>query len=204
MILKIIKKITIIVILIALFACKKENNPLNKIKEAKQNIGNVNNIVKAAQDLEKNTSKLAELTPVTKEKIKSWMPKELGDLKRTEYNIGNQMGASTVRLTYKDEDNKKIKITVKDGAGAGASIVSMFSMMTNVDVDSENETGYERTANFDGQKVLIKYQSSGSYENADLTCLINNRFSVEADGWNMDPKELWNYIKKLKINKLEK
>ena len=203
------KLITITMLLLIVVACKKENNPLNKIKEAagavkeaKQGLGNVNEIVKGVQDLEENTKKLAELTPITKEQIKAWMPEEVADLKRTSYNIASQMGISTFKLTFKGDDDKKINITISDGAGNGSAIVSMFIMMQNMEVDKEDESGYERTQTFDGQRTLIKYQSSENYQKSTLQCLINQRFGIEANAWKMTPEELWGYIKKLEIDKL--
>ena len=196
-------------LLLIVVACKKENNPLNKmkeaagaVKEAKQGLENVNEIVKGAQDLEKKTKELAELTPITKEQIKAWMPKEVADLKRTSFNIASQMGISTFKLTFIGDDDKKINITISDGAGNGSAIVSMFIMMQNMDVDKEDESGYERTQTFDGQRTLIKYQSSENHEKSTLQCLINQRFGIEANAWKMTPEELWNYIKKLEIEKL--
>ena len=196
-------------LLLVVVACKNENNPLNKIKaatnkvkEAKQGLENVNEVVKGLEDLEENTKKLAELTPITKEQIKTWMPEEVADLKRTSYNIGSQMGISTFKLTFKGEDAKKINITISDGAGNGAAIVSMYTLMQNMEVDKEDESGYERTQAFDGQRTLIKYQSSENYEKSTLQCLINQRFGIEANAWKMTPEELWSYIKKLEIEKL--
>lgn len=203
------KLITITMLLLIVVACKKENNPLNKIKEAagavkeaKQGLGNVNEIVKGVQDLKKNTKKLAELTPISKEQIKAWMPEGVADLKRTSYNIGNQMGISTFKLTFKGDDDKKINITISDGAGNGSSIVSMFIMMQNIDIDKEDKSGYERTQIFDDQRTLIKYRASENYEKATLQCIINQRFGIEATALKMTPEELWGYIKKLEIEKL--
>ncbi len=203
------KLITITMLLLLVVACKKQNNPLTKIKEAagaveeaKQGLGNVKEIVKAAEDLEKNTKELAELTPITKEQIKAWLPEEVADLKRTSYNIASQMGISTFKLTFKGDDDKKINITISDGAGNGSAIVSMFIMMQNMEVDKEDESGYERTQTFDGQRTLIKYQSSENYQKSTLQCLINQRFGIEANAWKMTPEELWSYIKKLEIDKL--
>jgi len=191
-------------------ACKKENNPLNKIKEAttkvkeaKHGLENVNEIIKGAEDLEKNIEKLSELTPVTKEQIKAWMPKELNDLKRTEYNIGGVMGISTFKLTFKGDADKKINITISDGAGKGSAIIAMFSMMQNMEIDKENESGYERTQTFDGQHTLVKYQSAENYEKSTLQCLFNNRFGVEATAWKMTPDELWSYLKALNLENLK-
>ena len=205
------KLITITLLLLFVVGCKKENNPLNKIKEAtdqvkeaKQGLGNLDNIIDGAEDLQKNVDKLSEVIPVSKETIKGWMPEKLGDLKRTEFNISSQMGISVFKLTFKGDDEKKINITISDGAGNGAAIVSMFIMMQNMEIDKEDESGYERTQTFDGQRTLIKYQSSGNYEKTTLQCLINQRFGIEANAWKMTPEELWQYIKQLDIEKLIK
>ncbi len=196
-------------LLLVVMACKNENNPLNKIKEAaekvketKQDLNNVGEVLKGVENAQKNIEKLTKLTPITKDQIKAWMPEELGDLKRTEYNIGGQMGISTFKLTFKGDEKRKINISISDGAGNGSAIISMFSMMQNMEIDKENESGYERTQTFDGQRVLVKYQSSKNYEKSTLQCLINGRFGIEANAWKMTPEELWKYIQKLEIEKL--
>ncbi|TLP74288.1 hypothetical protein [Maribacter sp. ACAM166] len=207
------KGIAIIMLLLLVLACKEENNPLNKIKEVtgkvkevKQGLDNFDNIIDGAEDMQKNIKKLSELTPVSKEQIKDWMPEEVGDLKLTEYDISSQMGLSVFKLSYKgdDEKKKKINIIISDGAGKGSALVAMFSMFQNIEIDTENESGYERTQTFEGQRTLTKYQTSEKYEKATLQCLINQRFGIEANAWNMNPDELWNFIKKLEIEKLVK
>ena len=197
------KLITITLLLLAIVACKKENNPFTKIKEATEGLGNVNELIKGAEGLEKTIKELSELTPITKDQIKAWMPEQIDDLKRTEYNIGSQLGISTFKLTFKGEDGKKINISISDGAGKGSAIIGMFSMMQNMEVDKESESGYERTQKFDGQPTLIKYRSSENYEKSTLQRLYSNRFGIEATGWKMIPEELWVYIDKLEIDTLE-
>lgn len=196
------KLITLTMLFLLVVACKKENNPLTKIKEATQGLENVNELIKGAEGLEKTIENLSELTPVTKEQIKAWMPKEINDLKRTEYNIGGVIGISTFKLTFKGDTDKKINITISDGAGKGSAIIGMFSMMQNIEVDKENESGYERTQTFDGQPTLVKYHSSEKHEKSTLQCLFNGRFGIEANAWKMTPDELWSYIKKLEIDNL--
>ena len=210
------KKIfTIAVLLLVVVACKKENNPLTKIKEAtdkvkevKTGIDNLDKIVNAAEDMQKEIEKLSKTTPISKETIKAWMPEKLGDLKRTKYEIGKQMGfakISNVHLDFKSEDKKKgINVKITDGAGNGASVISMNNLMLQVDVDSESETGYERTETFDGQKIMVKY-SNPKYGNKSLfKYIINNRIYVEARGWSMEPDELWEYLKQLEIENIIK
>ncbi len=201
------KGITIILILLLVTACKKENNPLNKIKEAassvkeaKQGFDNVNEALKGFEDIEENTKNLTALTPITKEQIKAWMPDQVGDLKRTAFNIGSTLGISTFKLTYKNEDGKMMNITISDGAGNGAAIVSMFMMMQNMEMEKEDERGYERTQTFDGQKTLVKYQINSN--KSTLQCLKDDRFGIEANGFKMTPDELWGYIKELEIENI--
>ncbi len=189
-------------LLLVVIACKKENNPLNKFKEAKQSIKNVNEMVNGVKNYEKNMEDLSKLTPITKEKIKSWMPKELNDLKRTSFNISNQMGVSLFKLVFKDENGKKINITITDGAGNAAPMMAMYTMVQNMEIDKEDENGYERTQKFGKQPVLIKYHKSNNYEKSTLQALINGRFGMEANAWKMTPEKLWEYIEKLKIEKL--
>ena len=202
-------------VLLTVVACENESNPLskikdatNKVKEAKQNIDNLDKIVDSAEDMQKNIQKLSEATPVSKETIKAWMPEELGDLKRSKYEIGKQMGfakISNVHLVFKSEDKVKgVDVKVTDGAGNGASVISMNNLLLQVDVDSESETGYKRTEVFNGQKVMVDY-SNPKYANRSLfKYIINNRLYVEARGWQMKPDELWKHLKTLKIETLIK
>jgi hypothetical protein len=209
------KIITIVMLLLIVVACKKENNPITKfknatkkVKKAKQSLNNVTELIKGAEGVQKNIQKLSEITPISKDQIKSWMPEELGDLKRTKYEIGKQMGfanISNVNLEFKDADNNKIvNVKVIDGAGNGATFISMFLLVKNADVDSEDQTGYERTEVFGKQKVLVKYSNPKYSHSSKLNYLINDRFLVEATGWSMEPDELWNYLKKLDIDNLSK
>ncbi len=200
-------------VLLFVVACEEENNPLSKIKEAtnqvkeaKQGLDNLDNIIDGAEDMQKNVEELSKITPVSNETIKAWLPDKIGDLKRTKYEIGQQMGftkISNVHLTFKAEDTKKgVVIKIIDGAGNGASVISMNNLMLQVDVDSESETGYKRTETFDGQKVMVEYSNPKYSNRASFKYIINNRIYAEATGWQMEPDELWEYLKALKIETL--
>jgi len=199
------KTVTIALLLLIIVACKKENNPIKKAKEVKKGFENVQQTLNIAKNFEKNTKRLSNLTPLSKEDIKSWMPENLDDLKRTKYEIGKQMGfakISNVQLTFKNKEHKKILLSITDGAGNGASVISMFNLTSQQDIDSESETGFKKTMTFDGTKVLVDY-SNPKYANRSLfKYLINERLYVEARGWQMKPDELWKYLKKLEIEKL--
>jgi len=211
------KKLIIICLLLSvLIACKNEKNPIDKLKESidkvketKQDIYNIKEIVTGVEEVQKNITELSELTPVSNATFKSWMPEYLDGLKRVKYEIGKQMGFAkigNIHIEFKDEDNKtkSLQLQIVDGAGSGASIVSMYNLMQNTDLDSEDQTGYERTQTFDGKKVKIKYSKPEYSNRSELKYLIQERLYVEATGTNMKPKEVWSYLKKLKIEKLIK
>ena len=199
---------TIALLLLVVLACKKENNPINKIKKVKKGFENVQQTLDIAKNFEKNTKRLASLTPLSKENFKTWMPENLDDLKRTKYEIGKQMGyakISKVHLEYKTEDkNKGVSLKIIDGAGNGASVITMFNLTSQQDLDSESETGYKKTMTFDGVKVLVEYSNPKYANRSLLKYLLNDRLYVEARGWQMKPDELWEYLNKLKIEKLIK
>ena len=199
--------------LLLVIACKEENNPKSKIEKAvekvkgvKQNVETVNTITKGFQGMQKNIENLSEMTPVTKETLKEWMPKDVLDMKRTKYEIGKQMGfavVSNVSLDYKTEDkSKSISLKIIDGAGKGATIVAMKKLELEMDVDSESETGYERTQTFGKQKILVKYYNSVYANHSFFKYIINDRVYVEARGKSLNPDELWNYLKKLEIEEI--
>lgn len=181
------KKVTITILLLLLVstACKKGDNALSKFKEAtdkvkraKQNLNNLDNIIDGAEDMQQNIKKISETTPLSKETIKAWIPEKLGDLKRTKYEIGKQMGfakISNVHLIFKNEEKtKSIDVKVTDGAGNGASVISMNNLMLQVDVDSESEAGYKKTETFGSQKVMVEY-SNPKYANRSLFKYIINQ-----------------------------
>jgi len=209
------KLITITLLLLVVIACKKEKSPLSKIqktvekvKKAKQNMNSVNTIAKGFQGMQQNIEKLKKLTPINKETIKTWMPEKVLDMKRTKYEIGKQMGfamVSNVNLDYKTADKSKgVSLKIIDGAGNGATQVSMTALSMQADVESESETGYKKTKTFDNQKILVEY-SNPKYANRSLfKYTIDDRIYVEARGWGLKPNELWSYLKQLEIEKLIK
>ena len=202
------KIITITFLLLVVMACKKENNPLNNIKDAvdnakeiKQDVSNTSKAAKGLLSAQKNAKRLAKLTPVSKDQIKAWMPEELEDLKRSSFSISKEIGMAC-KLVFDGDNGKKIKINIIDGAGSGAPMMSMFSVMQNLDIDKETDRGYERTQKMGGQNVYVTYNKSDNYEKSKIQCLVNDRFGIEANAWKMTPEELWEYIQKLEIEKI--
>ncbi len=184
---------------------------VDQVKQAKQSIKEVKNTAKnlsklsqSTKDFEKHAKRLKGMKPVTKEKIKAWMPKELAGMKRTKFNLTTKLGVAditSVSMTFEKDKKNKVVVKVVDGAGEGASILSPFLMVQKMSLDIENEKGYQRTETFDGTNVLVEYKNPPK-EKTSMKYVLKNRFLVEING-AMNPKDLWALNKKLNIPSLE-
>jgi len=203
------KRIIITVLLLVVIACKKENNPIEKFKEAvdnvkevKQGFEGVQKVLEGSEDVKENIERLSKLEPVTSSQIKKWLPKKLGNFKQTKFKIESQMGVSLVNLTFENNEKKEIDIRIVDGADVGSAAISMFLMAQNANIESEDNTGYMRTENFDNHKVMVTYKNPEHNEMSEIKSVLANRFLLEAKASEMKPKKLWEYVQQLKIEKL--
>ena len=186
----------------------KISNAANQVKGLKENVKNASSIVSSAKEMQENIKRLKETIPISKDAMKQWMPEALEDLKRSKFSIGKHMGIANVAsidLEFKSTDaesGKFLRLKVVDCAGEAAAIMAMQLMITNVDIDSEDEQGYERTEVFDNQKILVKHKTSEYGLRTNFNYQINDRLLVEAKGTNMGADELWFLVKVLNIQDL--
>ena len=148
---------------------------------------------------------LAMQKPLTKEKYKAWVPKKLGDLKRTSYAIGKELERiptpSNVELLF-ENGAKKVTITIVDCADnkEAATMYTLMLDMASTDWKDETETGYKSASKMNGTRVITEYD-----ENEAKTLLsynADNRFLIKADALHIDPEELWGYMQELAIENL--
>ncbi len=204
------KLITITMLFLMVMACKKENNPINKFKEAvdnakevKQGFEGIQGVLKGSEDVKENIERLSKLKPVTSSQIKNWLPKTIGNFKRTAFKIEKQIGVSMVKLTFENNDKEEINITIIDGADVGSAAVSMYLMAQNANIESEDDKGYMRVEKFGNYKVMVTYKNSDHDESSEIKTVITNRFLVDAKTSGMKPEKLWEHVKQLQIEKLE-
>lgn len=80
------------------------------------------------------------------------------------------------------------------------NLYTLILDMANNEWKDKNKTGYKSATKMDGIPVLIDY----SEKNIQTTLSYNSskRFIVKAVAKNLEPNELWNYLKQLNIEKL--
>jgi len=208
------KQILMLLCIIVLTACKKENNPLEKIKKATKEVSktandikNVKSIVSGLDEDKELITKLKKLEPLSKEALKSWMPEQLKDLKRTSFKISTASlgNINSMNLQYKGIDNikKQLKVEIIDGAGNGSGIVYMYMMIARMKLDSENERGYDRIYKRGAVSIKETFRKQTHSNSTKMEFLMNERFAVSVRAKNIDPNEIWEYVQVLKFNNLK-
>lgn len=140
----------------------------------------IEEIAKAAEKSEDKAEELKKLTPLTSDQLKAMMPEELMGIKRTGVGASSISGASSGTASYKSEDGKELRLIIYDCAGeAGAGIYSL-RYLTLWSIQYEDENGYQKTVDFNGQKAIENYVKAR--EEYSIAFLSNDRFLVTVEG----------------------
>lgn len=187
----------------AIISCK--DNPVSKkIRETKETVSNTTNAVKEMTNMQDDIQELQEMTPLTNEELKAWLPDEINGMKRISYKAGQvgMMGIASIEAAYANEDkSKKFSINVIDGAGQmGAAATMGMRMVMSQDFEEEDEYRTRKTVKKNGKKAVEEFEIGNN--NSKIQYLENNRFYLEANGKNMDIDETWDAIDELKLKKL--
>ena len=193
-----------------LVACSKEE----KVKEEKtgglsdlistaKNYSTINN---SLQDVNKNIENLKNLIPLTNEDLKAVLPEQLLGLKRKELSVGDNamMNLSTAEAKYADEDNKRIKVEIVDGAGeTGSAMVSIMVMGLNVNKEKTTESGFEKSTEINGVKSIVSENKYGDNIKSKIQTVVKNRYLVTLEGEGFTYEELKNTLGELNNSALK-
>jgi hypothetical protein len=72
---------------------------------------------------------------------------------------------------------------------------------SRAEIDSETETGYEKTTTFSGHKAFEKFDTAG--KDGQLSILVGGRFVVEVEGSNVTMDQLKTAAGQIDLVKLE-
>ena len=148
---------------------------------------------------------LIKKTPINKTQYKEWVPKKLGSLNRTNYEIGKTLERlptlNNIEIQF-EKALKKATITIIDcvASKVAAGIYTVTLDMASSDWKDKTKTGYSSASNKDGTRVITDYNKAEA-----KTSLIYNaggRFVVKAEAVHIEPETLWNYVKALNLKEL--
>ena len=136
--------------------------------------------------------------------LKEMLPDNVGGLKRTdatgEKTAAMGMQVSNAEGRYSDNQGKNATVKITDiGSMTGLAGMAAYAWAMT-DVDRESDTGYEKTANFNGYKSHEKWDKSSNY--GEISVLVGGRFVVEASG-SMEMNALKDALSKVDLKKLD-
>lgn len=187
------------------FSCgeKKTESPLDELKDKAKDMENLGNQMK---ELSEGVTEGKKVNPVDFRELKSLLPENVGSFNRTniEGEKVNAMGMniSHADANYSDKDGaQSIDLKITDlGSVSGLSGLAAYGWYM-VDIDKENETGYEKTFTYKGNKGYEKYDNQGKY--GELSVLVAKRFIIEANGNSVSMDQIKAAVDAIDIGKLE-
>jgi hypothetical protein len=138
--------------------------------------------------------------------LKELLPDEINGMPRTssdgEKNSAMGFTMSRAEARYETQGtNSSIKIQISDvGAMTGAAAMAMYAW-ASVEVDRENQTGYEKTTTIKGYRGYEKFDRQTNY--GELSLMVGGRFMVELEGNEVGMDALKAALDKLDLGKLE-
>ena len=179
---------------------KKDENS-NSISDAIGGMKNINNLSNSMEDITKRAEELKKLTPLTNDELKAVIPESVLGLKRTSISVGDNMmmKISSAEAEYKDDENKKIKISITDGAGeTGSAMITMLMMGFSTNSEKTTETSSEKMGEFNGVKASVKDNKDGENVDSEIQYILKDRYliSIDGDGYTSeDLKKVMDMIK---------
>lgn len=189
---------------IIFFSCgEKQESPMEKLTQKSKEFGEIADKMKEATE---EFTEGKKVNPVDFRELKALLPENVANLKRT--NIEGEkvavMGVniSNANADYSDDQNNQtINLKITDmGNISGLSGLAAYGWYM-ADIDKENETGYEKTTTYKGNKAFEKYDNQGQY--GELNILVAKRFMVEANGNNVTMDQIKAAVDMIDFGKLE-
>lgn len=161
-------------------------------------------IQKAAEQVSKGSS--GDAKAVDHRSLKEMLDETVsGGFERTSYSSQSTgaMGfnVSVAEAKYQANGDRNIKVSIVDTGGMGMALMGMAAW-SSMEVDREDQYGWERTSTFMGYKSFEKYNKNSQM--TELAVIIENRFIVTLDGTNCDMDDLKDFAKEIEIGDLKK
>lgn len=169
------------------------------------------NMKEAMKDMEKAIKKIENserVEPVNFRELKKLLPEEFANLKRKSIS-GESSGAmgmkvSMAEATYVMEKNdSRIDVDIVDTGGIGFGGVGMaMAAWAMMDIDKEDDNGYERSIMLDGNKAFEQYKYNSKF--GEIAVLVEGRFVVTFSASGLEMKELKSIVKTFDFKALKR
>ncbi len=187
-------------------SASKEQEAAEKIEtETATGIGDLvdaaKSMEKAAQEMQENAGTAVE--PADFRELKALLPASVNGMTLSNPS-GEKVGMMGFKVSTAEGDYKNngssVQLKIIDMGGM-SSAVSMMAAWSLVDVDKENDNGYEKTSTYNGNKSFEKYNSQN--KDGEISVLVANRFMLTANGNNVEMSVIKKAIDAVNLQKLK-
>ena len=205
---KIVLTISLIFLLWSCNSSEKRhiNDGINEIEISTKTIQEAN---RSLNSIDNKINTLRRTKPIKKDELIKVFPKEILSFVRTEYH--NEQSNTTMDIvigdaTYNDHD-KKINVTITDGAGeTGSAMVSIMMIALHSDIKKIHDNGFEETGILHGRRAIFKEERLIKDNSSKISCSIQyitrDRYAISLSSDHIKLDELKKFNQYLKLDQL--
>jgi hypothetical protein len=149
---------------------------------------------------QKRMEELKKMPPVSNETLKALFPTEVMGMKRSSFNVSSAMGYAVGTAEYRKDDNTNYSVSLYDCAGEAGSAFYGMSYLSRLNMEREDDNGYEKTVSYMGTNAIEAYDKSSNEHR--LHFLGGDRFWVSVEG-NEGLDKLKEFVNALGLDKLK-
>ena len=138
----------------------------------------------------------AQLLPFLPAVPAGWTAEKPGG-STTEIEVFN---LSTVTQTYQKGDDENAPVVTVTIIDAGGHKGYFDATTLQWKINAQNADGYDKTVEIDGMRGYEHYSTANN--SGSLSVIVANRYFIQVEVANQDPKELREWLKKIDLKKL--
>jgi hypothetical protein len=145
-------------------------------------------------------------TPTTVDfrELKALLPAALDGFKRVnasgEKNSAMGMTISEAKGEYENGEGGSLHISITDNGGIAGFMGFAAAAWASQEIDSESDTGFERTAMYGAHKAKEEYDNED--KSGQIETMVGSRFMVKVNGYEVPFETLQAALKQVDLDKL--
>ena len=180
---------------IVFYGCKSEKKSQDDLTAAGRNLEQgMKQLEESMKGTNENASGVVDFRV-----LKEALPDKLAGLPRTSHT-GQKSSFGTIQVSTAQADysegDKRLDVTITDTGGFGMAMAGLAAW-SSVDIDSESDTGYERTTMINGHKAFEKFNRNSNY--GEVSMIYEKRFIVALNGTNIPMDDIRDAAEKIEI-----
>ena len=179
---------------------KDNDTPGENLDEALSHLGN------ALEELGESLNGESGVEPVDYRDLREFLPNRIRGLEKGSYN-GERTGTlgfkvSKVEQEYESENgDESVDISIVD-LGTLRNFATFGLEWLKLEVDREDDKGFERTTRIDGHPALEKCETTSRYERCEVHLLVDERFVVEIKSKGLSIRQVRNILDDIDLKDL--